>query len=153
MLKVNKKLEYALLALQYICRTRGRLVPAREVALAQGSSGTLTAKVLQRLAAAGFLASEQGVSGGYRATELVERSSLLDLYRAVLGLPERSACIRRGTTDCGDIDDCGSMAPMRRLDERITAAMGDTSLAELLQLDHAEDSTTGRCRPVYQESR
>ena len=72
MLKLTKKADYGLIALRHLAgpargQTRwARTASAKDIAAAYRIPLPLLSKVLQKLARAGLLLSEQGTNGGYR---------------------------------------------------------------------------------------
>ena len=66
MFQLSKKVEYGLIALRHMAsRPRNQIFTAKEIADTYHISYDLLAKVMQKLARQGFIASYQGVHGGY----------------------------------------------------------------------------------------
>src|SRR5437763_1208466 len=64
MLRLSKKVEYGLVALQHMAR-RGSVSTVREISDENGISYDLLAKIMQELKREGLVMSHQGVRGGY----------------------------------------------------------------------------------------
>ncbi|HEX5315019.1 MAG TPA: Rrf2 family transcriptional regulator, partial [Candidatus Kapabacteria bacterium] len=64
MLRLSKRVEYGLVALQQLAK-RGTVLTAREIADENGISYDLVAKIMQDLKRDGMIYSHQGVRGGY----------------------------------------------------------------------------------------
>ena len=68
MLRLSKKADYALIAMNHLARTQGSpcaSTSARDIAERYDIPIELMAKVLQRLVRTGLLVSTQGTRGGY----------------------------------------------------------------------------------------
>ncbi len=93
MLKLTKKADYGLIALRHLALVANRdnghglrgSAPAKDIAEAYGIPLPLLSKVLQKLARAGLLASEQGTNGGYRLARDAEEISALEAIRTIDG--------------------------------------------------------------------
>ncbi len=86
MLKLGKKVQYALVALVHLDRIEpGSRVSTHELSERYGIPAEHLGKVLQRLGRAGLLKSAQGVQGGYELGRSLEGLRLGDLLRAVEG--------------------------------------------------------------------
>ncbi|MFN9066290.1 MAG: Rrf2 family transcriptional regulator, partial [Bdellovibrionales bacterium] len=64
--KLNRRVEYALMALKYFHAHPAAKLSAKELAEKLNTSFDVIARVLQVLTQKNVLISEQGVSGGYR---------------------------------------------------------------------------------------
>ena len=81
MLAISRKTEYGIIALKYMMlRGTGTLCTAKEIATRFKISEQLMAKILQKLAKNGLIASTQGVRGGYT---LAMRPSQITVARIV----------------------------------------------------------------------
>ena len=83
MLRLTKKTEYALLALQHIALSNGTLVSAKEISDSHGISFELLAKVLGLLSKSKIIRSVQGVQGGYILQEKPESITLDKVIRSI----------------------------------------------------------------------
>ena len=67
MLKITRKVEYALIALRHLqANKEGQLSSAKEIAETYGIPQELLAKILQRLAREDIIISVKGAAGGYK---------------------------------------------------------------------------------------
>ncbi|GBD07106.1 HTH-type transcriptional regulator CymR [bacterium HR21] len=133
MLRLSRRVEYALLALQYLARHHGKAVSVREIAQAYGLSGEFLAKVLQQLARSGIVGSHHGVYGGYflmhhpRALTL---GAIIDAVEAPwTGLVE----CRTGEERCALFLHCTIRHPLTVLEQRFRSILDSTTLAELVE--------------------
>ena len=131
MLRLSKKADYALMAMKHLA-LRGDCgsSSAREIAEQYDIPIELMAKVLQRLVQRGLLASHQGTRGGYQLSRLAREITVADVIQAIEGPVTVTAC---STDDnhCEQYSKCNVRDPLWRVRERILAALGDCTIAEL----------------------
>ena len=133
MFKIHRKLEYALMALKHMSSKRpGQLTTAREISQDYHIPFDATARVLQLMAHAGILNSEQGVQGGYQIIKDLTKVSFLDLVESVVGSVKTANCLLQSESGCDLIDSCNIISPMTRLNDRMTSFYQDMHLGELL---------------------
>ena len=134
MLRLSKKADYALIAMKHLA-VRGDAgsqgaSSAREIAEQYGIPIELMAKVLQRLVRRGLLLSHQGTRGGYHLARTPGQISVADVIQAIEGPVTVTAC----TTDegqCEQYSKCNVRDPLFKVRERILAALGECTIAEL----------------------
>ena len=131
MLRLSKKADYALMAMKHLA-LRGDCgsSSAREIAEQYDIPIELMAKVLQRLVQRGLLASHQGTRGGYQLSRLAWQITVADVIQAIEGPVTVTAC---STDDnhCEQYSKCNVRDPLWRVRERILAALGECTIAEL----------------------
>ena len=131
MLRLSKKADYALIAMKHLA-LRGDCgsSSAREIAEQYDIPIELMAKVLQRLVQRGLLASHQGTRGGYQLSRLAWQITVADVIQAIEGPVTVTAC---STDDnhCEQYSKCNVRDPLWRVRERILAALGECTIAEL----------------------
>ena len=103
---------------------------AREIAEAFDIPIELLAKVLQRLVRRGLLASHQGTRGGYQLARQPALISVADVIQAIDGPVTVTACSTEEGT-CDQFAKCNVRDPLWRVRERILAALGECTIAEL----------------------
>ena len=131
MLRLSKKADYALMAMKHLALRGDRgSSSAREIAEQYDIPIELMAKVLQRLVQRGLLASHQGTRGGYQLSRLPRQITVADVIQAIEGPVTVTAC---STDDnhCEQFSKCNVRDPLRRVRERIAAALGECTIAEL----------------------
>ena len=143
MLKIHRKLEYALLALQHmrmVGATGGsnRLVTARELCEIHPMPFDVLSKVLQRLARCGVLASAQGAQGGYRLRADLRRYSLYDLSEALIGHMSFANCMDE-RCECQLTGSCTVISAVVNLAKRVERLYREVSVDELLESEEAHD--------------
>jgi len=131
MLRLSKKADYALMAMKHLAlhSDRGSL-SAREIAEQYDIPIELMAKVLQRLVRRGLLASHQGTRGGYHLARQPGLISVADVIQAIDGPVTVTACSTE-ENQCEQYSKCNVRDPLWRLRERILAALGECTIAEL----------------------
>ena len=131
MLRLSKKADYALIAMKHLAlRLDQTASSAREIAEQYDIPVELMAKVLQRLAREGLLASHQGTRGGYHLSRPPSAISVADVIQAIEGPVTVTAC----STDegqCEQFAKCNVRDPLWRVRERILSALGECTIAEL----------------------
>lgn len=134
--KMNRKVEYALIALKHMSqKTPGELTSAKEVVEATGVPFDATARVMQQLSQAGILRSEQGARGGYSIIKDLSKSSFHDLIEVILGPTGISKCIHG---ECELISSCNIVSPVAVLNKRLIDFYRSLSLRELLKIKESE---------------
>src|SRR4051812_13543146 len=132
MLRLSKKADYALMAMQHLARkTSGApSTSARDIAEQYDIPIELMAKVLQRLVRTGLLVSTQGTRGGYALSRPSSTISVADIIQAIDGPVTVTACSTQ-KNDCEQYGKCSIRDPLWQIRERIVAALGTVTLAEM----------------------
>ena len=131
MLRLSKKADYALMAMKHLAlRGDGSSSSAREIAELYGIPVELMAKVLQKLVRRGLLASHQGTRGGYHLARAPMQISVADVIQAIDGPVTVTACSTE-EGNCEQFSKCNVRDPLWRVRERILAALGECTIAEL----------------------
>ena len=131
MLRLSKKADYALIAMKHLAQKREVSVSAREIAEQYDIPIELMAKVLQRLVRTGLLTSHQGTRGGYTLSRPSIAISVADVIQAIDGPFTVTACSTESDAGCEQYGKCNIRDPLWRIRERIVAALGTVSLAEM----------------------
>ena len=132
MLKINKKIEYAMMSLKFMAeRDSTELTSAREICDKFNIPFDTTAKVLQVMNNHGVLESVKGIKGGYLLNKSLEQYSFMDLYNMIEGTTSENHCIgNKGL--CELFDNCNIVAPMDGLFRKVKGYLENLSLQELL---------------------
>jgi Rrf2 family protein len=131
MLRLSKKADYALIAMKHLAVHRDAATSAREIAEQYDIPIELMAKVLQRLVRTGLLTSHQGTRGGYALSRSSTTISVADVIQAIDGPFTVTACSSESDAGCEQYSKCSIRDPLWRIKERIVAALGTVSLAEM----------------------
>ena len=147
MLSLSKKTDYALLALSYLTEVgAGRAANTREIAEKYDIPVELLAKILQRLAKAGLVASTAGPTGGYRLARTPESISVGAVIETVEGTPAIAQCFRVDGHACEQHVKCTIRHPLERINTRILEMLDLISLAEIARDDHTAADAAAKSR-------
>jgi Rrf2 family protein len=130
MLRLSKKTDYALMAMKHLALGEHHSSSAREIAEQYDIPIELLAKVLQRLVRRGLLSSHHGTRGGYQLARRPTEISVADVIQAIDGPVAVTACSTEEGS-CEQYAKCSVRDPLRRVRERILAALGECTIAEL----------------------
>lgn len=136
MLKLSKKVDYALIALIHLARRDpGISLSAREIAQGYGLPPDLLAKVLQRLAREEIVKSHQGTKGGYSLTASASSIDVVRVIEAVDGPLSITQCISDLGT-CEQFDTCNVKSPLQRLGDQVLHTLKRVTIADLCEDDY-----------------
>jgi Rrf2 family protein len=123
MLKLTKKADYALMAMKHLAENADRGArSAKDMADAYGIPPEALAKILQRLAKARLLHSQQGTNGGYTLARAAHTISAFEVIQAIDGPLFITSCVTvRG--ECGQSNRCNIREPLRKVNESIEAVL------------------------------
>lgn len=135
MVKIHRKLEYALIALKYMAgKNPGQLTSAKEIAEKMGLPFDAVSRSLQSLSQKGFLRSEHGAQGGYQIVKDLSKVSLYEVMETVLGPLEIVKCVGEKDT-CDFIARCNIQNPLNDLNIQLKGFYKSLSMHSLLRLD------------------
>ena len=134
MLKLTKKVDYALLALNLMAQAReGETSNVREIAGVYRIPPEILAKVMQKLSKAGLIQSHNAPKGGYSLKIPAEKISVLKVLTAVEGPVGIVSCSDGSDKDCQQRDQCDIRSPLERLQNNILWFLEALSIRELGQ--------------------
>lgn len=137
--RLNRKVEYALMALKVMAAKRpGELTSAKEIIDQTGCPFDATARVLQQMAQRGILRSEQGASGGYNVIRDLSKVSFYELSELILGPIAVAKCLQ-GDDGCDLKSRCNIVSPVQVLNRKLTEFYQGLSVGELLRLKDRGD--------------
>ena len=144
MFRLNRKTEYALLAIRYLSGlAEGTRASTRTVANHYGIPEVLLGKVLQQLKQGGLAIAHKGASGGYvlaRSPEHISFTEVLVLFKESTALvdcldkTEGEVCCPQGTA-------CDIQTPLDALNGALLAQLDGLSLATFFA-GHARTATS-----------
>jgi Rrf2 family protein len=134
MLSLNRKTDYALVALAYLADRPGQWSSAREIAESADVPGPLLMNILKTLHQGHILRSTRGVRGGYQIAADLERLSLLDLTRVLEKTPGAPATDGGEPECCGryKIDTGGHHGPVHAFHHKLRQFLGAVKLSDLV---------------------
>ena len=139
MLRLSKRTDYALLALQYLAREASSgIASARAISERFGIPLELLAKVLQQLAHHRLVVPHKGMHGGYHLAQPSSAISVADVVLAIDGPVTFTAC-SPGDARCAQFATCSVRDPLWRVRQGILSVLQAVTLADM-----AEDDDRGR---------
>ena len=149
MLRLSKKADYALMAMKHLAQKRETCsTSAREIAEQYDIPIELMAKVLQRLVRMRLLASTQGTRGGYMLGRRADAISVADVIEAIDGPFTVTAC-STDKHDCEQFNKCSIRDPLWQIRERIAAALGTVTIAEIAAENISAPVTVSRAAVLH----
>ena len=139
MLKLSKKADYALMALQYMASVQygdlneTRVVNTKEIAEEHHIPVELLAKVLQALAKHDIIESHNGPKGGYivaREPKLITIAQVLEAIEGPLGIAD---CYHeKDDSSCDQMDRCNIRTPLLKVQESIYQLLNSMSIDDMM---------------------
>jgi Rrf2 family protein len=130
MLRVNKKLEYGMIALLYLASRDDRMASVREMSENCHVPEALLRKIMQLLKNANLVEASHGNLGGYRLSRRLSEINLLELTQSLVGPVQVAECLE-SESHCPVGSHCTLMAPMNLLNQKILQLFQGTSLESL----------------------
>src|SRR5208282_6849078 len=133
MLKLSKKADYGLIAVQHLAQQPlSTACSAKEIARAYGIPTELLAKILQKLAKNGLLLSQHGTNGGYALARPSREISAFEVIRAIDGPLFITSCITiHGACDLAG--HCTIKEPLRKVNDSIKDLLCGLRIADLIE--------------------
>lgn len=145
MLRIPKKVEYALMSMQMLANSGNKYCSANQIANSIGIPQHLTAKTLQQLMKNGLLESQEGTKGGYKIKSNALSLSFLEFLRLMGEYPKLIQCSDKsqigmfGDQDfiepqpnCDHIQNCGIKSSMSKLQNKIEKLFNEIKLSEII---------------------
>ncbi|MBP9855049.1 MAG: Rrf2 family transcriptional regulator [Candidatus Omnitrophica bacterium] len=138
MFKINRKIEYALIALKHMShKGPGQLTSAKEICDIYHTPFDPTSRVLQIMAQQEILQAEQGAKGGYQIICDLSKLSLCDLSLIIVGPIEIASCLHGDHSSCEINHTCQIISPMLSLNESVNKLFSSISIGQLLECKHS----------------
>jgi Rrf2 family protein len=130
MLKITRKVEYALIALsQMQLKGDESLTSVKEIALKNDIPYELLAKTMQLLARAKIVEAVKGPQGGYRLKKdpsKIKMTSFFEIIEGPMGFMDCSF-----DSDCEQIRSCSIRTPIQRINDSIREMFNNISLNDI----------------------
>lgn len=141
MLRINRKVEYALMALKFIWESKasGEVTSAREICEKFNVPFDTTAKVMQAMNQAGILTSIKGVKGGYALERSLECLTYMELVRVIEKKESQSVCHNEQGT-CELYHTCNIVGPVEKLNHTLNHYLESLTILQLFQMSFPEIS-------------
>ncbi|MFQ5587962.1 MAG: RrF2 family transcriptional regulator [Nitrospiria bacterium] len=132
MLKLTKKTDYALMAINYMAYRKDSFVAnTRNIAETYNIPRELLAKILQKLAKDGFVESQNGPRGGYTLVKEPCDISLGEVIRAIEGPIQIVRCTEEGGAACLQTEQCTIQSPLRKIEREIVSYLDGITIDKL----------------------
>ena len=132
MLKITRKVEYALIALRHMqLKQPEELTSTKEIATRYGVPQQLLAKTLQHMAREGIIEAVQGSAGGYRVATNLDQISMKDFFEKLEGPLGMMDCYF--DSDCIQIGTCNIRVPIQRINDNMRNLFSQMSVQEVTQ--------------------
>lgn len=132
MIKLSKKIEYGILALQYITIHSEKVISAKEISEQMGIPYEFLSKTLQQLMKKGLIQSHQGIKGGYVLSKKPTDLTIKDIIIALEGKASFLDCfVSSNGLICDRSPNCTIKDPMEKLQFKVMQVFGTTTIAEI----------------------
>ena len=132
MLRVHKKIKYALTSLKYMKgKKSGELTTAKEICTRFDIPFDPTSRVLQIMTQREILEAVQGAYGGYRLAGDLSKYTLYDLSHMIVGPFAITDCAEKGG-ECERIDKCILKETMVKLNSKILKVFRDVKISDMI---------------------
>lgn len=138
LLKISDATSMALHTMVLLAASPKKTVSTKDMASVLNVSEAHLAKVLQRLAKAGFVRSTRGPNGGFALVKASDEITLLDVYEAIEGPLAPTDCLL--TTQVCDGEDCILGALLETVNKQVREYLAGTRLSELVGVYGREDA-------------
>ena len=130
MLKLTRKVEYALIALRHLQKLQtGKLSSAKSMASAYGIPHELLAKILQRLAKKNIVQAVKGPAGGYKISTDPTKINMTEFFEIMEGPMGIMDCYF--DSQCEQISGCTIREPINRINDNIRSMFNKMTLADI----------------------
>jgi len=131
-IRLSKRTDYGLMAIRHLgLMPEGALLSAREIAAEYSIPPALMAKLLQRLARKGLVASHHGTKGGYALSRPSSQITLRDVIEAIEGPVAVTECLDQTKKACAQYCVCSVQRPLLLVQRRIVEVLGRTTVGDL----------------------
>lgn len=133
MIKINKKVEYALISLKYMASlSSDKLVSAREICDRFKTPFDTTAKVLQTMNTNGLLNSTKGIKGGYSLARTLNSITFNELNNMIEGKESYKSFCENSKGLCDLYNICNISTPIEALNKKVNQFLNELTLEDLL---------------------
>ena len=129
MLKITKKLEYALIALRHMHLKEESLSSSNEISQMYMIPRELLAKTLQQMARLNYIDAVQGPNGGYKLHQSLDDVNLTKFIEEIegpLGMVDCSI-----NMDCTQLNNCNIRMPMNKINENIRSIFNNILIKDI----------------------
>ena len=140
MLKINRKIEYALIALKHMShKAPGQITSAKEICDSYNTPFDPTSRVLQIMTQHEILRAEQGAHGGYQILKDLSKVSVGQLSDMIIGPIQIANCFHGNYSQCELTHSCSVIGPMLNLNEKISQLFHSLRVTDLIETHHTAE--------------
>ena len=129
MLKLTRKLEYALIALRHMQDKRVTFISAKEIAGMYLIPQELLAKILQQMSKLNYIKAAQGPQGGYQIRKGLTEISLTQFVEELEGPFGMVDCSI--SSDCIQLNNCNIRMPINKINDNIRSIFNDILITDI----------------------
>jgi len=129
MLKITRKVEYALIAVKHLKENSENLIPANEISSSYGIPKEILAKTMQKLAKKNIIKSVKGPYGGYKAMDKSSSTTLNDFFEILEGPTAIMDCYFE--SGCDHLTSCNIRTPINKINNSIRNLFDKLTLADI----------------------
>lgn len=130
MLKLTKKVEYALISLVHLSeQDDNAFFPASKIAEKYAIPNEILAKILQQLSSLNMIKSIKGPKGGYKISCKINTINMYEFIEMIEGPIGIVDCV--ASNDCNAIDCCSIKDPMTKINNQIIETLKGITIDQL----------------------
>ena len=129
MLKLTRKLEYALIALRHMQMKGDTLSSTKEIADMYTIPREILAKTLQQMARLKYIDAVQGSKGGYRIDKVLSKINLTQFVEEMEGPLEMVEC--NINSDCIQLNTCNIRMPINKINQNIRSIFNKINITDI----------------------
>ncbi|HBR87545.1 MAG TPA: hypothetical protein DEA65_06945 [Candidatus Marinimicrobia bacterium] len=132
MLKITRKVEYALIALRHMQNKDSQAITStKEIAVMYDIPLELLAKTLQLMARGGIVDAVHGPNGGYKIKVNLENINMIEFFEKIEGPLGLMDCYF--DSDCTLISACNIRSPIQKINDNMRNMFENMSVGEITQ--------------------
>jgi Rrf2 family protein len=133
LLKINKKVEYALIALKFMAnKTTDELTSVREICDHFQTPFDTTARVMQIMNSNDILKSVKGIKGGYTISKPLNEVAFIQLAQMIESRDFGNPCITSKGSKCDLYENCNITNPIENLNKQLNRFFAQVTLDDIL---------------------
>ena len=129
MLKITKKVEYALIAIKHLSENPKMLSSVSDISTTYGIPREILAKTMQTLAKENIVESVKGPQGGYRNKNKTSDISLNKFFEVLEGPTAIMDCYFE--SGCNHLSRCNIKTPINKINDSVRHLFDNITLADI----------------------
>ena len=129
MLKITKKVEYALIAIKHLSENPKKLSSVSDMSTTYGIPREILAKTMQALAKENIVESVKGPQGGYRNKNKTSDISLNKFFEVLEGPTAIMDCYFE--SGCNHLSSCNIKTPIKKINDSVRNLFNNITLADI----------------------